>query len=76
MLRHDLAATGGTSYIVRIYRCGPSDGDGHRAHDAVELIGTVEDTHGNRRSFQNIEDLWSALAQACQTPDQTKGKGG
>jgi hypothetical protein len=53
------------SYIVRIYRCGPSVGTGHRAHDAIELIGTVEDAHGQqRRSFQNIEDLWALLATA------------
>lgn len=68
----------GTSYIVRIYRRALADDPQRRSHDAVELVGIVEDTQAGRRSgFHNIEELWAVLSGASQTdrPDQ-RGKGG
>ena len=68
----------GTSYIVRIYRRAPADEPQRRRHDAVELVGIVEDTQAGRRDgFHNIEELWAVLSGASQTKSHDqRGKGG
>jgi mannose-6-phosphate isomerase-like protein (cupin superfamily) len=76
--RYPSPAHAGTSYIVRIYRRAPADVPGQRSHDAVELVGIVEDPQaGERSGFHNIEELWAVLSGAAQMPrhDQ-RGKGG
>lgn len=68
----------GTSYIVRIYRRAPADEPQRRSHDALELVGIVEDTQAGKRSgFHNIEELWAVLSDVSQTGRHDhKGKGG
>ena len=58
----------GTSYIVRIYRRAPAEEPQRRSHDAVELVGIVEDPQAGKRSgFHNIEELWAVLRAALST---------
>ena len=68
----------GTSYIVRIYRRAPADEPQRRGHDALELVGIVEDTQaGKRDGFHNIEELCAILSGVSQTDrSDHKGKGG
>lgn len=44
--------TGGEYYIVRIYRRGRK-----LEREASELVGLVEDAHGERWAFHSLEDL-------------------
>lgn len=70
MNKRHLISDPGLSYIVRIYRRGPADEPGQRSHDALELIGTVEDAQaGGRYGFHNIEELWAVLSGVTPAPD-------
>lgn len=51
------------SFIVRVYRQGRRPGPEGRAHDQATLTGVVEIVdRGERRSFHDIEELWTILA--------------
>ena len=52
------------NYVVRIYRREARRDTGRRQHDHVALTGTVEHAgSGTQTAFQDIEQLWTALAQ-------------
>ena len=46
----------GTSYIVRIYRRAPADDPQRRSHDAVELVGIVEEEPKKIREPHRISE--------------------